>query len=551
VKIPSEDGRRLDLYVETREACLASRQRRMDQYSIWRRYFLYGNADGETVSAWNMIYDGLDLLSSFLYAVDQTRFWLSPDDAAPKADMARVEAVSKRINKRWKKSGCDVVFMNALMWSFVYDSAFVKCIRRAGRVVPYYVDPASFGVYREDIPTIDNQEAFAHTYYITMSDLERRLLYHPRRDEILKGLSASQSKDDLSTKTPPLIDRVLMSSVTPSLVGEANMPLQAAPDYRPELPPDLVEMSELWVWDDENDDYQTVTMAGDSVVVYDRPNIFLPRRGKFEGDQPFRQVCPNPLPDYFFGQSEVGRLAPIQEKLEKRLAEIDRINEKEVDPPTGFTGQGLIEEKLEAMREPGSMVSLGGDGVTNKRETVNVTVPQDIYRQVDRLEERFLSAMGLSNVLLGRGEAGVRSAGHAAKLATLGSSRAKKRGLIIEGDLEECATVFTRCLYVGDDTPLIDEQDQKFILAQMDPNFCVEVDAHSNSPVFREEQKDTAALLFKARAIDRKRMIQLLAPPREEELVRDLEEKIIPAEEKAAAAQLQAEAAGAPGKKAA
>jgi hypothetical protein len=59
--------------------------------------------------------------------------------------------------------------------------------------------------------------------------------------------------------------------------------------------------------------------------------------------------------------------------------------------------------------------------------------------------------------------------------------------------------------------------------------------------------------LLKARAITRERYIQMNHPPMEEELLRDLKDKILPGEAKAAEMKAQAEvakSAGAPGLKA-
>jgi hypothetical protein len=49
----------------------------------------------------------------------------------------------------------------------------------------------------------------------------------------------------------------------------------------------------------------------------------------------------------------------------------------------------------------------------------------------------FEEASGIVNVLQGKGETGVRSSGHASQLARLGSSRARKRALVVEDALEK------------------------------------------------------------------------------------------------------------------
>ena len=542
MKLPRNDIRRLELVQEIRETCLASRQSRMNRYVTFRNYFLHGMADGGK-SAWNQVYPSLDLLTSFLYAADTTKFSVELSSGTSRVDYGRTDALAKRIHEKWSASNADLVFGDCLTWSLVYDSTFMKLIRRKGSIHPFMVDPGSFGVYREDVPMLDRQDAFIHVYYMTLPELDRALALHPRRDSIMKKVIASKTKKDIAQEAPPLIERVSMSAITPNLIGEASVNLNASPDYRAEISADLVEMGEIWAWDDDQDDYQIITMASDLDIIYDRPNFFMPRSRRWEGEHCFVQVCPNPLPDYFWGQSEIDRLAPLQDKLNKRMDDVERLLSKQVDPPSAWTGQGIIEEKLEALNYPGSQVGIGADPTIKKHE-FKPDVPLDVYRDVEKIEAQFMLAMGLSNVLLGRGESGVRSAGHANKLANLGGARPKKRALIIEGSLDKISTLYGRILYQDDDSILLDDKGVAFTIAQMDPDFTCTVDGHSNSPVFMDNQRENAAILFKARAINRRRLIEMIGPPKQEELIRDLEEKIIPAEQAAARAEQEAIAQG-------
>ena len=68
-------------------------------------------------------------------------------------------------------------------------------------------------------------------------------------------------------------------------------------------------MHELWIYDDEIDDYLCVTIADPNVVIFDRAAkmMFL------EGEVPFVQISPNPQYDYYWGQSEVQRLIFLQD----------------------------------------------------------------------------------------------------------------------------------------------------------------------------------------------------------------------------------------------
>jgi hypothetical protein len=146
------------------------------------------------------------------------------------------------------------------------------------------------------------------------------------------------------------------------------------------------------------------------------------------------------------------------------------------------------------------------------------------------IDAMFEEASGISNVLSGRGEQGVRSAGHASQLARLGSSRAKKRALVVEDSLEKLATLYLKLIQVYEPEALLDTEGNKFIPEQFTKDYVVKVDAHSNSPIFMEDARSLAFNLFKAQAIDKESLIELLDPP----MKQMLKERLKKMEEKAA-----------------
>jgi len=520
------DAQKLDLYRECIDTCGASREKRIEQYAQNRRWYIFGSDDG-TVSPWNKCYSHLDLVTSFLYASDSTRFAVRMGTNAPKADIGKTGAFGKKITEEWMESNADSIYSQGTLWALIYDSVMIKHIRRRGSCEPFLVDSGSFGVYREDVAMLDRQEAFVHWWYQTETDLERRLKYHPKRDDILKNVHGAMTKRDVGSQVPPLIDRVINPAFSPNASGEANVDLEMPQEYAAEIRVPLVEMAELWIWSDDIDDYQTVTMAGNDTVIYDRRNLFLPRMKNFEAEHPFVQICPNPLYDYFWGMAEMQRLIPLQKELNSAQEDYKRLNEKNVDPPTMFSGMGLVEEKLHAFQNPSAYVAAEPGSSMHSQK---VEVPATAQERIKMIEAQFEETSGITNSLAGRGDKGVRSDRHAQALLTAGSSRPKKRAVVIEDSLAKGATLFGKVIFCDDDTPLYDDTDQKFVPAQMDPHFFVEVDSHSNSPIFMEDQREKAELLFKARAIDRARLIQMVNPPMQDELLQDLKTKILPGE---------------------
>ena len=168
------------------------------------------------------------------------------------------------------------------------------------------------------------------------------------------------------------------------------------------------------------------------------------------------------------------------------------------------------------------------------------TIPEDLFREVRELDSMFEEMSGVNNVLSGRGETGVRSSGHASQLAKLGSSRAKKRAMIVEDSLENVATYYVKMIRKFSQKRLrsepVEEDDppQEFIPEQFTDDFIAKVDAHSNSPIFVEDQRELVFECLKAGIIDKEHALDLLDISGKQLLKQVLKRKIEPAAAKAA-----------------
>ncbi len=551
MKIPTDKLMRFGFYKDVADSCCASMEDRRDRYAESRYYWLHGAAPGEEPSAWNRIYPHIELVSSFLYAQESTRFSVEFGDSVPDTNFAIAEPFQKRLNHKWKDCGADNVFNQVLVKSLVMDSAFLKINRRNGGIIPYVVEPGQFGVLREDQMMLDRQEAFVHTYQITLTELHARLAEHPRRNELM--MQANTVGQKASGTGPAQQQKIDLSAFMPNVLGRVNDVTGSSSEaqtYLAKLSVDMADMTELWVWNDDTEDWQTVTMIGTESVVYDRQNIFLPRRtGRYpcEPEHPFVQMCPSPMSDYFWGISEVSRLKELQSYRNKRMGEIQQLLAKQVDPPGSYSGQGVPEEKLRGFGIAGSFLSMGPG---EKYEEHAPTIPQNMWDDIHENDQAFMEASGISNIMSGRGDSGVRSKGQTTELARLGSARIKNRGMRVEAALEKVAQLTAKCLVVDDVDPMtatVNGKRIEVIPAQMSDDFSIKVDAHSNSPIFVESMKQDAEVLFKAQVITPERFVMMMNPPMKEECLRDLREKIIPAKEKAAQEQHALEAQKAAG----
>ena len=522
MKIPKSIEDRDSLYYDLIKKCTDSQDDRIENYAFLRHYYLFGRSPDEDETPYNKIYPHIDTLSAFLFASETTKFSTHLLADEHEIEYLRVKRINRAVNDAWLDSNADQVVSQALIWSLVYNTMLVKIIVRGSEITPFPVDPGSFGVLREDVPYTDRQEAMVHSYYTTKSQLEMDIAAHPKRDEILEAITASP----VSTTQPDGLSRILLSATSPNVTGNVNSTLQADINYIPRVSEELIKMYELWVWNDDENDYQVVTQVDNGITIFDRKNFFL------KGEHPFIQFCPNPLYSYYWGASEVAGMTGLQKWRNERVQQIKKLLDLQVKPPTALTGfLGLLEEKNYASFSEGSF--LATDGMQTKIERFAPDLPNDLFSVIHEIDASFAERSGLQNILMGKGEAGVRSGRQTTELARLSSARIKKRALVVEDALEKMATLYLKCMQKYDDREFRDDKDNPFIAEQFTHNFVVKVDAHSNSPLFVEDAKSDAAEMLQLGIITKERYIDMVNPPEKEIMRRELKE----AEAKAAAAQ--------------
>jgi len=513
--IPSNDMERFALYQELSNACFASRSDRSTEYGAREAYYLYGNASGANPSEYNKVFPSVQTLAAFLFAAESVSFSLDLAPNAAEADVQRISVVNKQLNTVWNRSLADAVVAQCVEWSLVYNSMVMKTLWRDRRYRPYAVRPHDFGVYEEDKCGLDDQEAMAHSYYITVPQLTRMLDGHPRKEQILRNVQSQAAPQEqeigglarlILTASHPITET--NPNAVGALSGTANQPPS---NYDPKVSVQMIEMRELWVWNDKEDDYQIVTQAGD-VTIYDRQAAALIKQGQMfpRGEHPFTLFTPTPKYNYIWGISDVSRVQILQDKYNRRMQELDDLLAKQIDPPRH--GIGLTDEQLLALSFVGGKANTSDPMA--KVELMIPEVPPELIRSLQILEEEFADTLAMPNILMGKGESGVRGRGHAQELARLASARIKRKSLHIENSLERVATLMLRILRLNDPTKLPDPSNNgAFVLDQFISECTVKVDAHSNSPIFAEDMRTMAAELLAAGVIDGESFIDMVKPP--------------------------------------
>jgi len=552
--------------LEVRDICLSSREERRSLYDLRRRFFLYGTDNNRTESVkFNRLQAHLDLVASFLYAADYAKYDLSVGQNREQALVDQALALQDHWNDVFRDSGLAYLAGDAMLWSLVNDTMFIKMGWSNERRQLYgtLVNPANFGVFDESNTDLDHQEAFTHRYRIPWDNAVVRLLRAGLKDEI-KKLGTTQGTE--RAEYPPVFQALMISAtggtnITGNIAGMAPAVFSPVPTYEPKNDFPTVEFQEVWMWDDVHDDYVVCTIAQPDIILTDSRETIatLGRRSETDpanwntetnpymaGEHPFVPFTPFTLPDFFWGEAHCDRLIPLQRWTNERLDQIAEILEMQVDPPKAFSGfMGLNDEKAGAFGGPGTWVL---DQLPNaKVEPMRPEMPQDLFTEFKEIGSIFLEASGLTETVTGKGEAGVRGGGHAKQLAATGSSRIRKIAVNMEQPLVKMGDLGIKLVQRNSKEKLRVKSGEQFYPAQFaTDDWNLRISGHSHSPLFANESRELAALLLKAKSIDREMFIRMLNPPGADAMITGIR-KMVAQENQMAQAAAAAKAQGAPG----
>lgn len=551
MRIPAEANwlDRAQFFEDLIRDCLASQEDRRAQYANYRMYWMWGTGPESLPNAvYNYIYPLVDQLTAFVFASETTRFAAEFPATVSPIEHNKGPAIARAVQDEWLRNGGDMCFDNAVIMGHVYGGSPIKLrprVPKSGRAsIEYYnLDPGDFGVLREDIRQIERQEAVVQCYETTVSNLCNDLAemgeYGSDKIEQIEREVNAYSKASRYTSSAGL-ERIITSASQPTVQGNLDFSLNVIDKYRTKVMKPTVEMKELYVYDDKLCDYRVVTVASPNIVIWDRPI----KRTWVERELPFIMVTPTPLANYFWGTSEVERLIGLQQMLNDRTAQIQHLLNLHARQPRSFSGfPGILDEMAFSLDNPGGYVQSDMPGA--KVDNLAPPLPDDLYKEVNRIIQMMEETAGISNVMQGKGETGVRSSGHASQLLRVGASRVKKRAVRIEDYLENMGTKTFQGLRRYSKSKYAEEGKDGvvFTMDLVPEEAVIKVDGHSNSPIFVEDATQKVFDLLKIGAIDRMEALELLDIPMRQYLQWKLQNVIEPEQKAAAQAAAAAEAA--------
>ncbi len=264
-----------------------------------------------------------------------------------------------------------------------------------------------------------------------------------------------------------------------------------------------------------------IVPPGEDDFAISQSNLFLP------GENPFTKVQPYRKWNYYWGKAHIDSLMSLQDWMNERFEQIDDMLERQAYPPRVGTGMtGLTDEKMEAFGAADTWIL--EQMPQAKVEELAPKLPEDMFAELKEIGVFFLEASGLTEVISGKGESGVRSRQHAKELKQTGSGRIKRAALALEPSLVRIGDIGLKLKMRNDDDEIIPEphegQDGKektepFVPAQLATDVKIKISGHAHSPLFVDDAREMALLLKKAGAIDNEMFVRMMHPPNQDAII--------------------------------
>jgi hypothetical protein len=532
LKIPKKEGF-LELWIkEIIDECMASSQERGMVYSRAAQYYYQGCMDNKA-AIFNKTKPFVDKLAGFLMQPTDVRFQLVYDSGEDEDVLDRAQLVGEKLSTDFRQTDADVMFSEAVVWALVNGCQLLKVIPDGDggsfRVGP--VHPQNFGVLNETTVSLDEQEAFCHVSFPTMSRLRAMLSEHPRRDELLARIDESRpterDEEDQSYfhqmvvgGLQPLGDVGDAPSSAAGIVNVFPVPTPWRPQRR--FQP-TVRHCEIWIRDRERDgDWTTMQVIYPDIVLEGddtRRNL-----SRVPGKSSFVKVQGQNTPGYFWGRSIIADVQMLQDLLNKRLRDIKVMWDRNVNAPQVFSGfTSITEEQYYKIINEGGFIN---DPNPNAKAAKLLEPPPENYLQeLEFIFGLFDEASGFSPIMSGQGESGVRAGVHAQTLVRTSSPHLIDQAARIERQLADTGYLALRVMQAMDALVYKTETGTEFLLSQLPSGFQVAVDSHSASPAFAEDNRQVAIALARAGAIDSEDLIHMLHPPGAELLLARLRQR--------------------------
>jgi len=508
----------------------ATRAQNARNLKTWR---YTGSPDGNTAIV-NRLDFHIDRMADMIFSPIDLRFHIDFTHIYPKTILDQAETASRALTREIERRDIDMQIQQGVNVALEQGACILKVMHEHGGISGNLVMPWQFGVYQENIADLGKQEAVCETSFITTSDLWRRISHRADRVDIMRRAMAYAKKQAGSDESQSYFHQVLLSGTSPLV--QTDQPFTSQPgglvqvqsdptgaELSPDVMAEMLMFHELWVRDDDTEDYTTIQIVEPDILIAPRflkKNLFVPEV------LPYTLLQCNRLPNYVWGRSEIVDLQKLQLLLRDRMEDIKKLMSLQYDRFLAITGTSTMTDELyDTAREAGFMNLEPGSGV----EDLTPPMPAEAFADIKQITEFMDEISGFNNVLSGQGEPGVRAGNHAQMLMKTASPSMRNKALIIERQVADIgdkvfkakAAKEAEAYWTGD----VMKEGNEFLLAQLPDDYRVTVDSHSSSPIYEDDYLQMAALAAKLQVVGGEDIIDLLPLPRRDLLKAHLAEK--------------------------
>ena len=525
MRVPDSAKRLLQFSLDQIEICTYSQPSRAAEAATNLAYYERGTDDGGE-SLYNRTGVHIERTASYLYAPGEVRYSMSFDVTEGEPWLSRARAASKYLSREYRRADADVLTSLGVLIALIKGCSILKhnwledtSLHRG--FDPELIHPEFFAVEREDMDRIEDQQAMVHTYYLSKEQLQQIVEGRQDEEEFLKKLKKIGGGANTGQRQNWL-HQMVIGAIKPIATGtpsgaraQVSMAPSSQTQFSPEMMMNLMRVDELWVVDDDKNDYTTIQVVEGEILLegrYRHRNLT-----GVSGLTPFSKICPDPVSGYFWGQSEARQVRMLQDLITERMEDIRRIQKLQINEPMAFMGfHGLTAAKRAQLMRPKGWIQEATPGA--KIEKLGPKTPDNLYAEIEILEQKFDEIGGFKPIMQGQGEPGVRANTHAKTLMRTASPNLRERALRVERNVEASAAI-TFELMQAKDARVFKGKDEQWLLKQIPEDAYIEVDSHSASPAFIDDARELAVMAKKLGVIDDVDFIRLCHMPNEDNLI--------------------------------